>query len=61
VEKIIEHFGNKVGLANALNVDKSAVSQWLKDGLPAARAIEIEKLTEGKFKALDIVGLKVHE
>jgi DNA-binding transcriptional regulator YdaS (Cro superfamily) len=56
VREVIEFFGSKVGLAAALGVTKAAVSQWLTEGLPPQRAIEIEKITCGKIKAIDIVG-----
>jgi DNA-binding transcriptional regulator YdaS (Cro superfamily) len=52
--KIISHFGSHANLARALDVSRAAVSQWRVDGIPAARAIDIEKLTGGKFKAVDI-------
>ena len=58
MKDIIEHFGSKSALAEALDVERSAVSLWLRHGLPPHRAIEIERLTAGKFKALDIVGAK---
>lgn len=57
-QKIIEHFGSRSELARLLKVDRAAVTQWAKDGLPPARAIEIEQLTMGEFKAVDIVGAK---
>jgi DNA-binding transcriptional regulator YdaS (Cro superfamily) len=58
VHDVIKHFGGKSALADALGVDPAAVSWWLKNGLPALRAIQIETLTGGKFKAKDILGAK---
>lgn len=58
MKEIIEHFGGKARLAEALGVERSAVSLWLRHGLPPYRAIEIETLSDGKFKAADIVGIK---
>ena len=58
MNEIIDHFGGKARLAEALGVERSAVSLWLRYGLPPARAIEIERLTDSKFRASDIVGLK---
>jgi DNA-binding transcriptional regulator YdaS (Cro superfamily) len=53
---LIEHFGSQNKLAIALGVTKEAVSQWFKAGeIPPARAIQIEKLTDGKIKAIDLV------
>ena len=57
MEKLIEHFLNQAGLAKALKVDPAAVSQWLaRDTIPPRRAIEIEMITGGKFKAVDLIG-----
>ena len=58
MEQIIEFFGSKAALARALGVEKPSVSYWLENGLPPRRAIEIERLTEGKIKAIDIMGIK---
>ena len=58
MEKIIEHFGSKAELAKALGVDRAAVSWWLRNGLPAGRAVEIERASNGKFKAVDITGVR---
>lgn len=58
MKNIIQHFGSKAELARLLDVDRAAVAQWCRFGLPPARAIEIETITNGKFKATDIVGAK---
>jgi len=58
IDKIIKHFGSQDALARCLFVDKSAISQWKLAGIPPARAIEIERITFGKFKAVDIVASK---
>ena len=55
IDEIVRHFGGRKALAVALNVSPAAVTYWVQDGaLPPRRAIQIERLTEGKFKALDI-------
>lgn len=46
----ISHFGNKLKLAEALSVTKSAISQWGED-VPELRAYQIERLTGGELKA----------
>ncbi|MCL1088045.1 Cro/CI family transcriptional regulator [Shewanella profunda] len=46
----IKHFGNKAKLAKALNISKSAITQW-PDDVPALRAFQIERLTGGQLKA----------
>ena len=53
---VIEYFGNQAELAKALRVDPAAVSQWVaNEHIPPRRAIEIEMLTDGKFKAIDLI------
>lgn len=54
IENILEHFGGVAKLAKVLRVSQPAVSQWRLNGIPANRAIEIERITDGKFKAVDI-------
>ena len=42
-------------LAVMLNVDRAAVSQWRRHGrVPPRRAIQIEQLSLGRFRAVDI-------
>ena len=56
IEEILEYFGGPAGLARALNVSPPAVSQWILAGrVPAFRAIEIEVLSGGHFKAVDMM------
>jgi DNA-binding transcriptional regulator YdaS (Cro superfamily) len=43
-------------LASALQVERSAVTQWLRrNAIPAQRAVEIEQLSCGRFKALEVM------
>lgn len=56
LDDIFIHFGSQSALARMLGVSAAAVAQWCVEGVPPARAIQIEKLTDGKFKAVDIVG-----
>lgn len=57
IEKVLTHFNNsQADLARQLDVDRSAISQWVaEDKIPPLRAIQIEKLTGGKIKAVDLV------
>ena len=48
MEDLIKHFGTQK-LARALNCHHQNIQYWRKVGLPIKRAIEIEKVTEGKF------------
>ena len=54
LEQIIEWAGSQTALANMLGVTRGAVSQWRDSGIPANRAVQIERLTAGKFKAAKI-------
>lgn len=55
-EEVFNHFGSQNKLAGILDVSTQAVSHWKKNGsFPAKQAVEIERLTEGKFKAVDLV------
>lgn len=58
LDEIFAFFGGKAATARALGVAPPAVSQWVIDGLPAGRAIDIERISEGRFKAVDIAGVK---
>ena len=49
LDQVIKHFGSGTALAKALGIKPSAVYQWKR--VPPRRALEIEKLTQGVFKA----------
>lgn len=54
---VIQHFGSQYKLAAALEVSTVAVHWWVKkNAIPPGRAIEIERITDGKFKAVHLVG-----
>lgn len=56
MEDAIEWAGSKSELARKLGVSKPAVSAWVKQkGLPAGRAIDLERLSGGRLKAVDLV------
>ena len=53
---VVTYFGGKSKLASALGVERSAVSQWFRrNTVPALRAIQIESLSFGEFKAINII------
>ena len=55
-EELINHFGNQAKLAKALNVTRQAITLWkMADTIPPGNAVEIERITDGKFKAVDLV------
>ena len=53
---VIEYFGNQAEMARRLKVEPAAISQWLSGGIPPRRAIQIEIMTGGKFKAVKLIG-----
>lgn len=57
MKEVVDHFGGQYKLAAALNVSSVAVNAWMKrEAFPPMRAIQLEKMTEGKFIAFDLVG-----
>lgn len=59
LQEVIDWFGSQANTARALGVDRAAVSAWVARGwFPAKRAVEIEKLSGGKFKAIDLTKIK---
>ena len=57
LKEIIKWFGSQVELARQLGVTQAAVAQWVaEDKVPPYRAIQIERITDGQFKAVDIIG-----
>lgn len=59
LQEIVNWFGSQANLARALGVDRAAVSHWVKRGwLPPKRAVMIELLSGGKFKAVDLTKTK---
>ncbi|MGI2147979.1 Cro/CI family transcriptional regulator [Shewanella baltica] len=45
----INYFGSSIKLAEALGLNKSAVSQWGEE-VPELRAFQLERLTGGELK-----------
>jgi DNA-binding transcriptional regulator YdaS (Cro superfamily) len=55
LDEVVEWYGSQAAMARALGVERSAVAQWLAKGeLPALRALQIEKLSGGRFRAVDL-------
>ena len=59
LDQVILHFGSKTALARALRIDPHAIYQWKR--VPPRRALEIEKITGGLFKAHDLNLVPHHE
>ena len=58
IATIIEYFGNQSILARKLGIKPQAVQQWISRGhLPIRRALQIERITEGKIRLEAILHL----
>jgi hypothetical protein len=53
-QSVIDWIGSQAALARALGCSSANISLWHRDGIPANRAIQIERLTSGKFRAAKI-------
>lgn len=54
-DDLIGYFSSQRNLARAISVSRGAVSKWLSEySIPAQRLIEIEIITNGRFKAKDL-------
>lgn len=47
----VSYFGTQQKLADALQIKQGAISSWNRDRIPMARALQIERLTDGKLHA----------
>ncbi|MFA9487097.1 MULTISPECIES: transcriptional regulator [unclassified Moraxella] len=56
IDALIQHYGSQELLAKALGVTQGAISQWKtgKTTISPTNALKIEKITDGKFKAVDL-------
>ena len=55
-EELLAHFETQAEIARALGVTRSAVSHWFRRGsIPAEQAIQIEIVTGGKIRAVELV------
>jgi len=54
LDKAISHFGTKVRLAKELGVSPMVVYQWSKRKVPAERACQIERISDGAVKAAEL-------
>ena len=53
---LVEHFGSKADMARRLGIERQNLTYWASAGIPAIQAVKIEMITNGKFKAVDLVG-----
>lgn len=54
-KRLVDHFGGRPETAKHLGRTAESVRLWLKNGIPVANAIEVEKLTDGLVTAEEIL------
>ena len=60
IDDVIKHFGGTRAFMRLMGVSRMAISKWRKEGcLPPARALQVEHLSGGKFKASRLVSVVV--
>lgn len=58
ISEVISFFGSQSELAKKLGLSPQAVQHWIGRGhIPIRRAIQIERLTDGKIRLEDIIHL----
>ncbi len=58
VQEIISYFGNQSEMARILSISPQAIQRWVSTNhLPIRRAIQIERLTDGKIRLEDMLPL----
>src|SRR5688500_20250487 len=55
-ERLVEIFGTQADVARAFQLDRAVVHNWVKTGyVPARWAGEVERITEGRISAIDVI------
>jgi GTP1/Obg family GTP-binding protein len=54
-EKLHGIYKTQEGIAKAFKVTRQTIGLWKRDGVPAIRAAEVEKVTKGKVTILDVI------
>jgi len=55
LQDVVDHFGSRSEMAKVMGVSPPAVTIWCSLGrLPGERAIQIERLTGGLFRAVEL-------
>jgi alanine-glyoxylate transaminase / serine-glyoxylate transaminase / serine-pyruvate transaminase len=59
--RLVEIFGSQAELARALRLDRAVVNNWVKSGyVPARWAMEVERVTDGKIGADEVLKEAAH-
>ena len=54
-QKLHDYYKTHDAIAAAFKMERTNVTAWKKNGIPANRALEIEKKTRGKITAMDVL------
>ncbi|HEX5093918.1 MAG TPA: YdaS family helix-turn-helix protein, partial [Burkholderiales bacterium] len=55
-ERLVGIFGTQADVARAFQLDRAVVNHWVKTGyVPARWAAEVERVTDGRISALEVV------
>ncbi|OOS05973.1 Putative antitoxin of toxin-antitoxin system, YdaS/YdaT [Moraxella cuniculi DSM 21768] len=56
IQKLINEFGTQIKLGKAIGISQSTIAGWLRleHGISELTALKIEKITNGKFRAVDL-------
>src|ERR1041384_1853377 len=55
-ERLVEMFGSQADVARTFQLDRAVVHNWVKIGyVPARWAGEVERLTQGRISALEVI------
>jgi alanine-glyoxylate transaminase/serine-glyoxylate transaminase/serine-pyruvate transaminase len=54
--RLVELFGSQADVARAFQLDRAVINNWVKSGyVPARWATEVERVTQGRISAVDIL------
>ena len=53
--RLRQRFGSNADIAKLFSVTRESVRLWMKNGIPADRALEVEEVTHGDIPANDIL------
>jgi hypothetical protein len=54
-DKLHDIYKTQEAIAKAFKVKRQTIGLWKKNGIPAIRAAQVERLTKGKVSILDII------
>lgn len=54
-QKLVKHFGSKAAIADHYKVSGETVRLWKHNGLPAIRALDFERDTNGKVSIREVL------